>query len=124
LLTLLLAGCQSLGEIKADKKLKSTLRTYSVVLRWGNIQDAYAMLLPELLAKTTIPDNFDNVRVLSYEVVTGPTALSETSTTQTAMILYVFRDRQVQKRIVDQQLWEYDQETERWSRANPIPEFK
>jgi hypothetical protein len=124
LLTLLLAGCQSMGEIKAGKALKSALHTYNMTLRWGRIENAYAMLQPELLAKTTIPDSFDNIRVTGYEVITGPTTLSETSSTQTVIISFVFRDRQIERQIMDQQLWEYDQENDNWLRANPIPEFR
>ncbi len=124
LLILLLSGCQSMGEIKADKELKASLHLYNMILRWGRIEDAYAMLQPELLAKTTIPDDFENIRVIGYEVISEPTPLSETTVTQTAMILFVFRDRQIQRRIMDTQLWEYDPETNKWARANPIPAFR
>ncbi len=121
---LLLAGCQSMGEIKADKELKATLHLYDMILRWGRIEKAYGMLQPELLAKTVIPSGFDNIRVLGYEVISSPARLSETSATQTAMIRFVFRDRQIEKQIMDQQLWEYDLESNTWLRANPIPEFR
>lgn len=119
----LLSGCQSMGEIKTEKQLKATLHLYNMTIRWGRIENAYQMLQPELLAKTTIPNGFENIRVIGYEVIGEPKPLSETSVTQTVSILYVYRDRQVQRQIMDQQLWEYDQKTESWSRANPIPAF-
>jgi hypothetical protein len=124
LLALLLTGCLSMGKTKQENALKSALHSYNMTLRWGRIENAYGMLEPELLAKTTIPTNFSNIRVIGYEVLSGPTNLSETSATQTVAILFVYRDRQIQRQILDQQLWEYNPENETWHRANPIPEFR
>jgi hypothetical protein len=40
-------------------------------------------------------------------------------------ISYILVNRQVERSLVDQQMWERkDEDSREWYRANPIPEFK
>jgi hypothetical protein len=120
---LLLSGCQTMGK-KKQNALEQTLRTYQTTARWGHLDSLYVFLQPELAGKTKLPDGLDNIRVTKYEVLQPAVATEETSTTQSAMIYYLFRDRQVERKLMDHQIWEYDEETNRWFRTNPIPEFR
>ncbi len=133
LLTLLLAGCKtldigSLTKSDAEKTLRTALRGYEATLRWGFPGQAYNFLKPELKAKSKIPDNLDNIKVTNYHVLQAPIMQGEKEETITAeqgvVILYVFEDRQIERKLVDNQTWEYIPDEKTWVRTNPIPEFK
>ena len=53
-----------------------------------------------------------------------PIALSEGVVNQTAKISYVLTDRQIERTLMDEQIWEYQAEEKIWYRINPIPEYK
>lgn len=123
LICLLLAGCQSLSQRKQNQLLTQTLRSYSSTIRWGDLRKAYGFLMPELAAKTEIPTGLDNIRVTGYEVINAPVTLSDGNVIQVVLIQYVQKDTQMEKAITDQQLWEYDEEKQRWFLISKIPAF-
>ncbi len=123
-LIVVLGGCQTLQEKRMQRSLEQTLRRYEATVRWGYLEQIYDYLQPELAKNAVIPDNLRNIRVTSYEAIRKPANIDEHSITQIVAIRYVFDDRQVEKQLVDRQLWEFNEETEVWSRANPIPEFQ
>jgi len=113
-----ISGCQSMGEIKRDESLTSTLLLYGKVLRWQGPHEQGAMLAnPE-----HAPGN-QGITVTSYQVISHPVRTDENTALQTAAIEYVYHDNQVIKRVIDQQIWEYDTQAERWLRANPPPKM-
>ena len=110
------SGCQSMSERRRDESLTSTLKFYGKVLRWQGPHEQGAMLAnPEQTPKNR------GITVTSYQVVSNPAKTGENTAQQTAAIEYVHHDRQVIKRVIDQQTWEYDTEEERWLRANRPP---
>ncbi|MES9869009.1 MAG: asparagine synthetase [Sedimenticola sp.] len=130
LLGLALSGCKSLGMITQsdpEKTLRTALRSYEATLRWGYIGQAYNFLEPELQAKSKIPDNLDNIRVTHYNILQAPVMTGEgdeRTAKQVAVILYVFQDRQIEKKLVDRQQWRYIPDEKTWVRINHIPDFK
>ncbi len=128
LLALLLTGCGAVDTLKSrqlGKELDQTLRQYDATVRWGNLENAYAFLKPDIAATTPIQPGLDNIRVTEYVVVQPPRFLDKTTATQTAAISYIFEDRQIQHSLVDNQIWKReDEESKQWYRVNPIPEFK
>jgi hypothetical protein len=119
-----LGGCQSLQERKMQKILDHTLRQYEATVRWGYLEQTYDFLQPELAENAIIPKNLGEIRVTGYERVRAATKVDENSATQIVAIRYVFVDRQIEKELIDRQMWEWDEETEKWSRSNSIPDFK
>ena len=110
------SGCQSMAERKRDESLSSTLTLYGKVLRWQGPNEQGSMLAhPE-----QTPKNRD-ITVTSYKVLSNPVKTGEDSAHQTAAIEYVHHDSQMIRRIIDQQMWEYDSENEIWLRENPPP---
>lgn len=127
-LALSLAACGTIDNVK-DKRLgdelQSYLTRYESAVRWGNLQHAYGFLNPELAETTVLPQGLDNIQVSQYLVVSPPVLLSKTTATQTVAISYILVDRQVERSLLDQQLWQREGEgSGEWYRANPIPEFK
>lgn len=120
----LVAGCQTFQHAKAKDALTGTLSSYEGTLRWGDPAQAYGFLRPEAAEELEIPENIGNVRVTGYRVVSPPVYLSDDVVTQTAVIEFVFVDRQVVGSITDRQRWELDPEQLRWYRTNPVPAFE
>lgn len=128
LLTLLalLSGCKTLNLMQSNKEesLQDRLKAYQSTVRWGYPGQAYNFLRKDIAAKTPIPDNLNNVSVTDYKPIGLPSLVSENQASQSAVIGFIFDDRQVEKTLHDQQLWEYDPEAETWFRINPIPEYR
>lgn len=117
------AGCVSSAARQDD--LTATVRGYENVVRWGRIPAAYDFLKPDLAAEAELPAGLDGIKVTGYDRLTGliPTDEEKQRYRVTAAIRYVHVDRQVERTLTDQQVWEWDEESERWWRANPIPAF-
>jgi len=123
---ILLSGCKTLNlmQDKKEENLQETLKAYQSTVRWGYPGQAYNFLRKDLAEKTPVPDNLANISITNYKVIRQPAQVDENRATQTAVIGYIFDDRQIEKSLTDQQLWEYDPETQGWSRINPIPEYR
>ena len=129
ILALLFTGCESLSPIQAFKdkdkqdSMTKTLHSYELTVRWGELGQIYSFLHPDLAKESKIQDGLNNIRVTSYEVIKGPAAVSSFQVMQTVKILYIYDDRQIQKTLIDNQEWTYNEEKEEWRRTNFIPKF-
>ncbi|MCP3871458.1 MAG: hypothetical protein GY703_25810 [Gammaproteobacteria bacterium] len=124
LFSLSVASCQKVKNYQAGVDLDKVLMSYEGIVRWGSLEQAYGFLESELLAKTSIPTNLDNIRVTGYETVKRPILLSEDTAVQTAKISYVLRDQQIQRTILDEQFWKRIEDSRNWQRTNPIPDYQ
>ncbi|TVO76671.1 hypothetical protein [Sedimenticola selenatireducens] len=126
LVVALLSGCKTLNMMqdKKEESLQETLKNYRTAIRWGYPGQAYNYLHKDLAEKAVIPANLNNISITDYKVVQPPDLVSEKQASQTAVISYIFDDRQVEKSLTDRQLWEFNEETTSWTRINPIPEYQ
>lgn len=126
LVVALLSGCKTLNMMqdKKEESLQETLKNYRTAIRWGYPGQAYNYLHKDLAAKAVIPANLNNISITDYKVIQPPDLVSEKQAGQTAVISYIFDDRQVEKSLTDRQLWEFNEETTSWTRINPIPEYR
>jgi len=123
LLLLPLFGCQAMSEQRQEDSLLRTLRAFENTLRWDRPAGAWGYLTPEVAQQAGPPPNLDNVRVIGYDVIEPPVPVGEGVVVQRVLIRYVFQDRQVVRTLDDRQRWEFDQASQTWRRANPIPAF-
>ena len=122
-LMFLLAGCQTLGERKQSDDLLEVLRNYEAAIRWNSLEQASRFQQPDM-SGTAMATTPGDLRVTHYEVVQGPSMVTQDTALQTAVIQYVFEDSQVVHELIDQQTWRYDREAEHWYLASPLPTFK
>jgi hypothetical protein len=122
-LVLALSACVTSGA--REDELTITVRAYESTIRWGKIAAAYDFLLPDIAATAEIPKGLDEIKVTGYDRLTGliPTDEDRKRFRTSASIRYVHIDRQVERSITDQQVWEWDDDAKRWWRANPVPAF-
>ncbi|MBU0499812.1 MAG: hypothetical protein KJ558_16105 [Gammaproteobacteria bacterium] len=122
LLLILLSGCDSMPLTPSHEKLRQTLRSYEVTLRWTSIADTYKFLTPELATDTPIPTGLENIKITDYEIL-SPATLNGDRAQQRVRIRYIFQDRQIVRELVDNQQW-FDHPEQGWKRSNPIPRFQ
>lgn len=124
IVTILLTACQTIEGLKQGYELKDTLRHYANSFRWTQLNEAYDYLTQVAAAESEFPENPDNIKVTSYQVVKAVVQSDETHAEQTVQIEFVFEDMQRVRKITDHQLWEYDGITKLWMRANAMPVFE
>jgi len=120
----LLAGCQYLMRDDMPKDLDYKTSAFEDTVRWGTLSNMYAFLKPDPEKPVEVQEGLDNVRVTSYELASPLNKVNDTRWVQTAVINYVLTDRQIVRQLVDQQVWESDDEGKIWYRSNPVPEFR
>ncbi len=121
-LLVLLAGCQTLAYGDKPKDLAYKVSAFEDTVRWGALEKMVLFLKPDENEAITAQEGLDNIRVTGYE--SSPlTKVSDTRWVQTAVIKYVLTDRQVVRQLVDQQIWESEDEGKTWYRTNPVPRF-
>ena len=123
-LLILLTGCKTLLQQDSETTLQNTLKAYEATLRWGYPGQVYNFLQQDLKEKTPIPASLQHIKITGYKVIKQPASVDETRAAQMVIIGYVHQERQIEHSLTDNQLWEYDEENNSWSRINPIPEFK
>ena len=125
LLTLVLtAGCQSIENKKIENNLTTTLSAYHTAVRWGYPGEAYNFLDPAIEADPADDPVLNMVRVTRYKVLRPAVEVAKNQMIQTVAIQYIYTDRQIQKSMIDNQLWHYNEDVKKWLRANPIPKYK
>lgn len=122
-LLLLANGCETWQRQQADVQRDKVLYSYQNTVRWFGLDRAYLFMKPELLEGQTIPPNLDNIRVTAYEVIQPPLPFGEGLIKQSVKIFYVLQDRQIERNLLDEQVWEYQPEEKIWYRISPMPEF-
>ena len=122
LLLFSLTGCQTLSEKRQTALLEDALRQYEAALRWGSMQQAQSFASANV-AKFS-PAHSEDLRIIHYEVVQGPTQVSDDKALQAVVIQYVHQSNQSVKELLDQQVWHYEVDTAKWTRQSPLPAFQ
>ena len=120
----LLTSCQTFKEKSDEMKLHDLLTMYEKNLRWGSLSNSYNFLDADLRKQTPVPEKLEIVKVTKVRRLTPVAHISETSATLTISIDYVFEDEQVERTLVDEQVWAQQDESGEWFRANSIPRFE
>ena len=121
---MLLTSCQTYREKSDEMKLDDLLRMYEKTLRWGNLPSIYNFLDADLRKQTPVPEELEIVKVTKVRRLTPVVPINETSVTLTISIDYVFEDEQVERTLVDEQVWAQQDESGEWFRTNTIPRFE
>ena len=119
----LLAGCS--GNTR-QTALDRTLYAYHSAIRWGDIDSAWRMVEPAYRESHPLSSiergRFDQYSVSGYyEQGRGETA---DGIVQVVQIALVNRHTQVEKVMVDQQNWRWDEATETWWLTSGLPDYR
>ena len=110
----------------AEKELSETLKQYETIIRWSQWDAAADFIAPEYIAENPITrldmDRLRLFRVSSYTVrSTG--VYDEGKTAQQVVEIRMFnKNRGIEKTILDQQEWRYNEESKRWLLHSGLPD--
>ncbi len=122
-IALSLFGCGSVEEKKQAIVLENTLAAYENTVRWGNLSNAYQFLSPDDDRDRQAPPDLNDIRVVSYEVVSSPVRMDEDTALQTVRIDYLRVDEQKVRNLIDRQVWKYEADSKLWYLDSEFPEF-
>ena len=122
----LLAGCTAMTAQSESRALELTLNAYANAIRWGDISQAIPFVDPETLKKHPLSqldiDRYKQIHFASYNeqppVPTGPHEVR-----QVVNISLVNVNTQVERSIVDNQLWRYNEKTKHWLLVSGLPDI-
>lgn len=123
---LLLSGCAAVSAQSENRDLQLTLTAYANAIRWGDINQAIPFIDPETLKKHPITpldvERYKQVHFATYTeqpvVPAGPHEVR-----QVVKIDLVNVNTQVERSIVDNQLWRYHQTDKHWRLVSGLPDI-
>jgi hypothetical protein len=118
---LLSAACAS---TKRMDQFNMLALSYERAIRWSEFGSALALAQPEDAAR---PDakSLQNIRILSYEKVSGPAMNEEgTEIQQLVEIRYTDVNKMNERSVADLQKWKYSEKDGRWILHSPFPTFR
>ena len=125
LFALLLLGCSTAEKLYQDYEFGEIGKTYENAIRWSDfrIANGYRKHAP---TEDKSPDfeKLAQFRVTSYRVKERAELMDQSQVRQTVEIGYFKVDSFVEKKVTDNQIWEYDGEQRRWYLLTGLPDFK
>jgi hypothetical protein len=122
---LLVMGCASFSDMQRMDAFDETVKEYSRALEWSDFDLASSfMRTDDEDALAASLENLKTIQITGYEVKKFRVLEEQRRIEQVVDLSYFKRDAMVVMRTRDVQLWEYDQEQDRWQLTTGFPEFK
>ena len=129
LLVLLIVGCAGLS-LQTDREKMNlydkTSRAYDLAIRWGEYENAFSFLKPSD-QNDGLPDfeDYRQVRVTALKVKNTIVDKESLSIAERVVDIQYYRMSNVTvKHLQNRQVWEYDEEENRWYLISGLPVFK
>ncbi len=121
----LLVGCASFQETKRLVLLDEMALTYEQALLSGNYRAASRFTKKEGGGQQSPDfDHLKNIQISSYELI-GKSFLPEGLKAQlTVEIRYFHGSHLIEKSLVDEQQWQYDEKEKCWYLVSGLPDFR
>lgn len=122
----LLAGCASMTAQSEGRALDLTLSAYANAIRWGDISQAIPFVDPETLKKHPLtPLDIERYKQVHFATYTEqpPVPVGPHEVRQVVKIGLVNVNTQVERSIVDNQLWRYDAAKKHWLLVSGLPDI-
>ena len=126
-LILLLLCAVLLGACSSSRKsdaLGDTLRGYANALRWSDLETAMAFMSPEAREEITAlqMERFRQFKISSYSERNAQPQNDGVTVRQTVDIGLINIHTSAEKRIVDRQVWEWNDDLKRWWLVSGLPD--
>ncbi len=125
---MLLLGCSSFKTLKGQKRVDSLefiSELYGHDIRFGRFKKASRFLKSDDTGQGKIDfKNLKTIKVSSYDLVDSKITFEGTLAQQTVEIKYYIIDNLIEKTLIDNQLWEFNEDEEFWYLKSGLPEFK
>jgi hypothetical protein len=121
---LTLAGCASLSDMNRMDAFDETVKTYEKMVFWSEFDAALAFKEPhEESVEQPDMNSLKKVRITSYKVKRLKASADKSEVQQFVEIGYYRMDDVTVKTIIDQQLWVYNNDAQRWFIRSDLPAF-
>ena len=122
-LATLLSGCP---QTKEDKDLSETLLQYETIVRWAQWDAAVDFISPEYQQLHPITrlelDRLRLFKVTQYMVRSSAPVEAGKSIVQSVEIRMFNKNQAKERTIIDEQLWKYNEISERWQLHSGLPD--
>jgi hypothetical protein len=120
------AGCTEVTHQSENRALEITLVAYGNAIRWGDLQQALPFVDPETLKKHPVTpfdlQRYKQVRFVSY-IEQPPIPDGPHQVRQVVKISLLNVNTQMERDIVDNQVWRYDEATKHWHIVSGLPDI-
>lgn len=122
---LLLIGCATMKEYQKVDALENATNNYRDAIIWGdyNIAAKFRKVQDSQRLSWDFSE-FKKFRVTSYEILNRAVSDNTLQAHQTIEIKYYNIQSMIEKTLVDEQLWEYDEEEKVWYLQGDLPQFQ
>jgi len=122
-IAILLSGCP---QTKEDNDLSETLLQYETIVRWAQWDAAVDFIAPEYQQLHPITrlelDRLRLFKVTQYIVRSSAPIETGISIRQSVEIRMFNKNQATERTIIDEQLWKYNETTERWKLHSGLPD--
>lgn len=109
-----------------EKSRSEAFRQYEIIVRWSQWDAAADFISPEFLAENPISRlEMDRLRLfkVSQYTIRSVNVLDEGMTATQVVEIRMFNSTQgTERSIIDEQLWRFDESSERWRLHSPLPD--
>jgi uncharacterized protein YceK len=123
---LMLGACASIDSRKKASTFETALFRYSKAIRWSEfgMADSMRRLPEDLPAATRPPGQLEHIRVTGYETLATDSSPDGSEIRVSARIVYYHEDGLRVNSLIDNQIWQYDDEQDTWYITTPLPDFR
>lgn len=127
-LALLLTGCWNMGASKRGNQFEQTIDAYRILIRWGQFEQAQNYIrLREGQIREFDSELYSNIRVTRYQLIDKIAIGEDLDDAREIHVIteleFNHADQITVHTVRYEQLWWYDQETERWFLDGNLPAF-
>jgi len=122
LMAISVGGCTTTSD--RHHTLQSTLIVYEKAMRWGHLDTLAGFRKPGNELTPAEQEQYENIRIGGYNVVAFTMAPGGKQAKQIVEVDYVDEDTMRVIKIVDKQVWEYDDEANRWFISSSLPTLR
>lgn len=123
LLSLLAALLTACAHDFALMKKDETLHGYRAAIRWSEFEKVQGFQ-SDMARRHSIVPPYNQVRVTSYNVLSQSSDKNSMVLRQRVEIRYYFATELSERSVIDEEVWRYDDEQEKWLLDSPLPRFK
>lgn len=123
-LVVVLSACAEVST--RNTQLDLTLIQYEKALRWSGIEQTNQYRKEPINFSSQQLAMFKKMKVTGYDVIQTSyrdDKLKQLQITQLVEVRFVNEDTQIEKRFTEQQVWEWDKDSDRWWLVSPFPQI-
>ena len=123
-LVVLLSACAEMST--RNTQLDLTLIQYEKALRWSGIEQINQYRKEPVHFTSQQLAKFKKIKVTGYDVIQTSyrdDKVKQLQVIQLVEVRYVNEDTQVERKFSEQQIWEWDKDTNRWWLVSPFPKI-